>query len=52
VKDVKMSEKWLEMIWGNPEKVVKAEQTDGGQGEDNIEEAESFNGENETGGSV
>jgi SPP1 family phage portal protein len=52
VKDVKMSEKWLEMIWGNPEKVVKAEQTDGGQGEANIEEADSFNGENETGGSV
>lgn len=52
VKDMKMSEKWLEMIWGNPEKVVKAEQTDGGQGEADIEESDSFNGENETGGSV
>ena len=52
VKDMKMSEKWLEMIWGNPEKVVKAEQTDGGQGEAKIEESDSFNGENETGGAV
>jgi len=52
VKDMKMSEKYINMIWGNPEKVVKAEQTDGGQGEANIEESDSFNGENETGGSV
>lgn len=52
VKDMKMSEKWLEMIWGNPEKVVKAEQTDGGQGEAEIVESDNDNGENETGGSV
>ena len=52
VKDMKMSEKWLEMIWGNPEKVVKAEQTDGGQGEAEIVEEDSNNGENDTGGSV
>lgn len=52
VKDMKMSEKWLEMIWGNPEKVVKAEQTDGGQGEATITESDNYNGENETGGSV
>ena len=52
VKDMKMSEKWLEMIWGNPEKVVKAEQTNGGQGEAEIVEQDADNGENETGGSV
>ena len=47
-----MSEKWLEMIWGSPEKVVKAEQTNGGQGESEIVEENSDNGENETGGAV
>lgn len=52
VKDMKMSEKWLEMIWGNPEKVVEAEQTNGGQGEAEIIEEDRDNGENETGGSV
>ena len=52
VKDMKMSEKWLEMIWGNPERVVKAEQTNGGQGEAEIVEENSDNGENETGGAV
>ena len=52
VKDMKMSEKWLEMIWGNPEKAVKAEQTNGGQGEAEIVEENSDNGENETGGAV
>jgi len=52
VKDMKMSEKWLEMIWGNPEKVVEAEQTDGGQGEAEIVESDKDNGEDETGGAV
>ena len=52
VKDMKMSEKWLEMIWGNPEKVVDAEQTDGGQGEAKIVESDNDNGENDTGGAV
>ena len=52
VKDMKMSEKWLEMIWGSPEKVVKAEQTNGGQGEAEIIEEDRDNGENETGGAV
>ena len=52
VKDMKMSEKWLEMIWGNPEKVVAAEQKNGGQGEAEIEESDNFNGENDTGGAV
>ena len=52
VKDMKMSEKWLEMIWGNPEKVEQAEQTDGGQGEAEIVESDNDNGENDTGGAV
>jgi len=52
VKDMKMSEKYIEMIWGDPDKVVEAEQTDGGQGEAEIVEKDSDNGENETGGSV
>jgi len=51
-KDMKMSEKWLEMIWGNPEKVVEAEQTNGGQGEAEIVESDNDNGENDTGGAV
>ena len=52
VKDMKMSEKWLEMIWGNPEQAVKAEQTGDGQGEAVIVEEDRNNGMNETGGSV
>lgn len=52
VKDMKMSEKWLEMIWGNPNKVDEAEQTNGGKGEAEIVESDSDNGENETGGAV
>ena len=52
VKDMKMSEKWLEMIWGNPEQAVKAEQTGDGQGEAQIVETDANNGENDTGGSV
>ena len=52
VKDMKMSEKWLEMIWGDPEKVVEAEQNNGGKGEATITESDNDNGENETGGAV
>lgn len=52
VKDMKMSEKWLEMIWGDPTKAVKAEQTNGGQGEAEIVESDNDNGENDTGGAV
>ena len=40
------------MIWGNPNKVDEAEQTNGGQGEAEIVESDSDNGENETGGAV
>lgn len=52
VKDMKMSEKWLEMIWGNPEQAVKAEQTGNGQGEAEVIEEDRDNGMNETGGAV
>jgi len=52
VKDMKMSEKWLEMIWGNPTKAVEAEQTNGGKGEATIIESDNNNGEGDTGGSV
>ena len=52
VKDMKMSEDYLRMIWGDPTKVDEAEQTNGGQGEAEIIESDNDNGENETGGSV
>lgn len=52
VSDVKMSEKYLKMIWGDPDKVDEEEQQTDGQGEAEIIESDSFNGENETGGSV
>lgn len=52
VSDMKMSEKWLEMIWGDPTKAVQEEQTNGGQGEAEVIEKTSDNGENETGGAV
>ena len=52
VSDMKMSEKYLKMIWGDPDKVDEEEQAGDGQGDANIEESDNFNGENETGGSV
>ena len=52
VKDMKLSEPYLKMIWGDPAKAVEAEQTNGGNGEANITEEDSNNGENATGGSV
>ena len=52
VKDMTVSEKYIKMIWGDPDKVVEAEQTDGGQGEAQIVEEDRNNGMNETGGSV
>ena len=36
VADVKMSDKYLKMIWGDPDKVDAAEETNGGQGEAEI----------------
>ena len=52
VKDMKMSEQYLKMVWGDPTKVVEAEQTNGGQGEAKIVESDNDNGENNTGGAV
>ena len=52
VKDMKMSEEYLKMVWGDPTKAVEAEQTNGGQGEAVIVEEDRNNGMNETGGSV
>ena len=63
VKDMKMSEKWLEMVWGNPddEAKVKDQAMESGNveeeenavgGEAEIIEDDSDNGENETGGAV
>lgn len=52
VSDVKMSEKYLKMIWGDPDKVDEEERLTDGQGEAEIVETDNFNGENETGGSV
>jgi hypothetical protein len=52
VKDAAMSEKYIEMIWGNPSAAVKAEEQDNGQGEAEIIEDDHNNGENETGGAA
>lgn len=52
VKDMKMSEEYLKMVWGDPTEAVKAEQTNGGQGEAEIVESDNDNGENDTGGAV
>ena len=52
VKDMKMSEQYIKMIWGDPTKAVEAEQTDGGSGEAVIVEEDRNNGMNDTGGSV
>ena len=59
VKDMKMSEKWLEMIWGNPEEKAKevkqADKTgnlekeeEASTGEAEIIEVDNDNGENQT----
>ena len=52
VKDMKMSDQYLKMVWGDPTKVDEAEQTNGGQGEAEIVEQDANNGEGDTGGSV
>ena len=48
VSDIKMSEPYLRMIWGNP--FVQKENP--AQGEAEIVESDNFNGENDTGGGV
>ncbi len=56
VADVTMSEKYLRMIWGDPDKVDEVqEQADTeveAEGEADILEEDNNNGENETGGAV
>lgn len=49
VSDVKKSDKYLKMIWGDPEKAVKAEEKGNGQGEAKIIEEDNNNGENADG---
>ena len=50
--DIKMSDAYLKMIWGDPTKVDSVEKRTDGQGEAQIIEADNFNGENDTGGAV
>ena len=52
VKDMKMSEKWIEARWGNPNEIDKAEEENGGKGDSTVIESDNYNGENETGGST
>ena len=52
VSDVKMSEPYLKMIWGDPLKADQTEQQTNGQGEAEIIESDNNNGENVSGGSV
>ena len=52
VKDAAMSEKYIEMIWGNPTAAIKADEQGNGQGEAEIIEDDHNNGENETGGAA
>lgn len=49
VSDLKMSEKYLKMIWGDPDEAVKAEEQSNGQGEAVIIEEDNNNGENTVG---
>ncbi len=52
VADVKMSEKYLKMIWGDPDAAVKAEEAGNGQGEALVIEEDNNNGENAMGGDI
>lgn len=52
VADVKMSEKYIKMIWGDPDKADEVEEQTDGQGEAKIIESDNNNGENVMGGSV
>lgn len=45
VADIKMSEKYIKMIWGDPDAAVKAEESGNGQGEAVIIEEDNANGE-------
>lgn len=52
VSDIKMSEKYIKMIWGDPDKVDANEKQTDGSGEAEIVETDNFTGDNETGGAV
>ena len=49
VSDVKMSEKYLRMIWGDPDAADKAEEAGDGQGEAVIVEEDNYDGRNADG---
>lgn len=50
VADVQMSEKYLKLIWGDPDEAIRAEEEGDGQGEAIVIEEDNNNGENATGG--
>lgn len=54
VSDMKMSEKYIKMIWGDPEQAVKQEEKpdSNGEGEAQIIEQDADNGEDTIGGAV
>lgn len=52
VADIKLSEPYIKMIWGDPAKVDKKEEQTDGTGEAEIVESDTFNGENQTGGGI
>lgn len=49
VSDVKMSEKYLKLIWGDPDDAIKAEESGNGQGEAEVIEVDNNNGEDAEG---
>lgn len=49
VSDVKMSEKYLKLIWGDPDAAIEAEEAGNGQGEAIVIEEDNNNGENAEG---
>lgn len=50
VADIKMSEKYLKMVWGDPDAAVKAEEEGNGQGEAQVIEEDNNNGEDAVAG--
>ena len=50
VSDMKMSEAYLKMIWGDPKTVDEKEKATDGQGEAEIVETDNYNGEDQIGG--
>ena len=49
VADIKMSEKYMRMIWGDPDAAEKAEESGNGQGEAIVVEDDHNNGEDAVG---